>query len=176
MLKRLKEVIWPEQRKTLIEGREIAGNIMLETIFDLLRSWTDTNLKSFLIQLNQFFQIYGNPFVYEDTQRKWHSLDYGEDDVSSQQLCTNSRWTLVWSTQLTLFVFLVWFSRWGRCWSNSCWQTWFLSCWGTEMERVFTFRIPWEQLWSCSLYVDSIVSNWIMLSSVGSAICCVYPI
>ncbi|XP_075942052.1 E3 ubiquitin-protein ligase rnf213-alpha-like isoform X1 [Anarhichas minor] len=81
MLKRFKEKIWPEQRKSLIEGREIAGNIMLESIFDLLRSWTDTNLTSFLIQLNQFCQVYGNPFVYEEQQKKWYSLNYGEEDV-----------------------------------------------------------------------------------------------
>ncbi|XP_071329691.1 E3 ubiquitin-protein ligase rnf213-alpha [Trachinotus anak] len=85
MLKRfkdtIKETIWPEQRKSLIKGREIAGNIMLETIFDLLRTWTDTNLKNFLNQLNQFFQVYGEPFVYEDTYKKWTSLDYGKEDV-----------------------------------------------------------------------------------------------
>lgn len=83
MLKRIKETIWPDQRKNLIEGREIAGNIMLESIFDLLRIWTDTNLRSFLIQLNQFCQVYGDPFVYEEKQKKWHSLNYGEEDVSS---------------------------------------------------------------------------------------------
>lgn len=55
---------------------------MLETIFDLLRSWSDVNLKSFLIQLDQFFQVYGEPFVYEERQKKWYSLDYGKDDVS----------------------------------------------------------------------------------------------
>ncbi|XP_068575114.1 E3 ubiquitin-protein ligase rnf213-alpha isoform X2 [Cebidichthys violaceus] len=81
VLKRLKETFWPEQRKSLIEGREIAGNIMLESIFDLLRSWTDTNLTNFLIQLNQFCQVYGEPFVYEEKQKKWYSLNYGEDDV-----------------------------------------------------------------------------------------------
>ncbi|KAM7386926.1 hypothetical protein PAMA_009514 [Pampus argenteus] len=81
VLKRLKNAIWPEEKKNLIQGREIAGNIMLETIFDLLTSWTDTNLKNFLTQLNQFFQIYGNPYVYEEKPKKWHSLDYGEDDV-----------------------------------------------------------------------------------------------
>lgn len=83
VLKRLKEKFWPEERKNLIQGREIAGNVMLETIFDLLRSWTDANLSSFLIQLNQFFQVYGEPFVYEEKQKKWSSLDYGKDDVSS---------------------------------------------------------------------------------------------
>nr|XP_046270196.1 E3 ubiquitin-protein ligase rnf213-alpha isoform X2 [Scatophagus argus] len=81
MLKRLKEKLWPDQRKDLIRGREIAGNIMLETIFDLLRSWTDVNLRSFQIQLNQFFSIYGDPFVYEEKQRKWYSLNYNEEDV-----------------------------------------------------------------------------------------------
>uniref|UniRef100_A0A3P8YEE8 RING-type E3 ubiquitin transferase n=1 Tax=Esox lucius TaxID=8010 RepID=A0A3P8YEE8_ESOLU len=82
MMKKLKEVFWPEQRKSVIEGREIAGNIMLESIFDLLSTWTDINLRSFLSQLNQFFQIYGNPFVYEEKEKKWCSLDYAEKDVS----------------------------------------------------------------------------------------------
>lgn len=96
MLKRIKEVLWPDQRKNLIQGREIAGNIMLETIFDLLRSWTKTNLRSFMIQLNQFMQVYGEPFVYEEKEKKWYSLQYGEDDVSSKSLCTRSKNTHVW--------------------------------------------------------------------------------
>ncbi|XP_051243364.1 LOW QUALITY PROTEIN: E3 ubiquitin-protein ligase rnf213-alpha-like [Dicentrarchus labrax] len=81
LLKRLKEKFLPEQKNNLIQGREIAGNIMLETIFDLLRSWTDVNLRSFLIQLNQFFEVYGEPFVYEEQEKKWYSLDYGKDNV-----------------------------------------------------------------------------------------------
>uniref|UniRef100_A0A3Q3AP92 RING-type E3 ubiquitin transferase n=1 Tax=Kryptolebias marmoratus TaxID=37003 RepID=A0A3Q3AP92_KRYMA len=81
VLKRLKETIWPDQRKSLIQGREIAGFIMLENIFDLLRSWSDTNLRSFQIQLNQFFQVYGNPFVFEEKGMRWHSLQFGEDEV-----------------------------------------------------------------------------------------------
>uniref|UniRef100_A0A3Q1GY65 Uncharacterized protein n=1 Tax=Acanthochromis polyacanthus TaxID=80966 RepID=A0A3Q1GY65_9TELE len=81
IFKRVKETFWPEQRNNLIKGREIAGNIMLETIFDLLRSWNNTNLRSFLIQLSQFIQVYGEPFVYEDKEKKWYSLKYGPDDV-----------------------------------------------------------------------------------------------
>ncbi|XP_037649475.1 E3 ubiquitin-protein ligase rnf213-alpha isoform X2 [Sebastes umbrosus] len=81
MLKRIKERFWPEQRKDLIQGREIAGNIMLESIFDLLTSWTDTNLRSFLIQLKQFCQVYGDPYVYEEKEKKWYALSYGEDEV-----------------------------------------------------------------------------------------------
>ncbi|KAM9393995.1 E3 ubiquitin-protein ligase rnf213-alpha-like isoform 2-T2 [Pholidichthys leucotaenia] len=81
ILKRVKETFWPEQRRSLIDGREIAGNVMLETIFGLLSTWSETNLKSFVIQLKQFVDVYGEPFVYEDKQKKWHSLNYGEDDV-----------------------------------------------------------------------------------------------
>lgn len=81
VLKRIKDAFWPDQRKNLIQGREIAGNIMLETIFDLLRSWTVTNLRSFMIQLTQFMQVYGEPFVYEEKVKKWYSLQYGEEDV-----------------------------------------------------------------------------------------------
>ncbi|CAL8274226.1 unnamed protein product [Lota lota] len=81
LLKRLKKVFWSEQKENVVQGRAIAGNIMLDTIFDILRNWTDINLKNFLIQLNQFFDIYGNPYVYEDTYKKWNSLDYGENEV-----------------------------------------------------------------------------------------------
>lgn len=75
-------MLWNEQKRNLIKGRDIAGNVMLDTIFDLLRTWTDKNLSSFLFQLNQFFQVFAEPFVYEDRQKKWHSLDYGPNDVS----------------------------------------------------------------------------------------------
>ncbi|XP_028310203.1 E3 ubiquitin-protein ligase rnf213-alpha [Gouania willdenowi] len=80
-IERFKDFFWREQTTNVIEGKKIAGNIMLETIFDLLGSWTETNLKSFLIQLKQFFQVYGNPYVYEEKAMKWSSLDYGENDV-----------------------------------------------------------------------------------------------
>ncbi|KAK2833428.1 hypothetical protein Q5P01_017317 [Channa striata] len=78
----IKDKIWPEQRKSLIKGRGIAGNVMLESIFDLLRSWNDTNLRSFQFQLKQFVQVYGEPFVYEEKQKKWFSLNYGEEEVN----------------------------------------------------------------------------------------------
>lgn len=90
LLKKLKEVVWPEQRKSVIEGREIAGRVMLGTIFDFLRSWTDINLRNFITQLKQFHQIYGNPFVFEEKEKKWLSLNYTEKDVS----ITDVMWTL----------------------------------------------------------------------------------
>ncbi|KAK0137548.1 E3 ubiquitin-protein ligase rnf213-alpha [Merluccius polli] len=79
LLKSLKNALFSDQ--SVIQGKEIAGNIMLDIIFDSLRNWTDINLKNFLIKLKQFFDIYGNPCVYEDKYKKWSSLDYGEDKV-----------------------------------------------------------------------------------------------
>ncbi|XDV14216.1 hypothetical protein PO909_002393 [Leuciscus waleckii] len=81
-VKRLKEVFWSDQRKGVIEGREIAGTVMLGTIFDLLRNWSKINLSSFFSQLRQFFEVYANPFVFEEKEKKWYSLNYGEKDVS----------------------------------------------------------------------------------------------
>nr|XP_055046764.1 E3 ubiquitin-protein ligase rnf213-alpha-like isoform X2 [Misgurnus anguillicaudatus] len=83
VLKRLKNAFWPDERKSVIQGREIAGQMMLETIFDLLREWNKVNLKNFLSQLKQFYEIYGNPYVFEKKQTKWFSLDYSEKDVSN---------------------------------------------------------------------------------------------
>ncbi|XP_036409284.1 E3 ubiquitin-protein ligase rnf213-alpha isoform X2 [Megalops cyprinoides] len=83
VLKRLKEYMWPDQRRKVVQGREIAGNIMLETIFDLLRSWSHINVKAFISQLSQFHQVFSNPFVYEETHKKWYSLDYGDKEVNS---------------------------------------------------------------------------------------------
>ncbi|XP_072299387.1 E3 ubiquitin-protein ligase rnf213-alpha-like [Eucyclogobius newberryi] len=73
--------IWSQQKRNLIQGREIAGQIQLETIFDLLKDWSDVNLKNFLTQLNQFFEVYSNPFVYEKRQVKWESLGFAKEEV-----------------------------------------------------------------------------------------------
>uniref|UniRef100_A0A672GQ55 RING-type E3 ubiquitin transferase n=1 Tax=Salarias fasciatus TaxID=181472 RepID=A0A672GQ55_SALFA len=85
VVKRAWDNLWSEQRKNLIQGREIAGRIMLGTIFDILRDWTETNLKSFISQLNQFFQVYKDPYVYEGKQQKWTTLNYDEENHSHQQ-------------------------------------------------------------------------------------------
>lgn len=82
VFKRLTQAFWPEKRKDLIQGKEIAGRVMLSSIFDLLNSWSEVNVKNFFTQLKQFFQIYANPFVYEEKEEKWCSLNYSEKDVS----------------------------------------------------------------------------------------------
>ncbi|XP_067222276.1 E3 ubiquitin-protein ligase rnf213-alpha-like [Chanodichthys erythropterus] len=81
VLNRVIEFVWSEQKRKIIKGREIAGEFMLETIFDLLRSWSKINLSNFFCQLRQFYEVYGNPCVFEKKMVKWGSLNYGEKDV-----------------------------------------------------------------------------------------------
>lgn len=75
-----------EQRDGLIKGRQIAGNVMLETIFELVESWTDVNLRNFWLRLKQFIEVYSKPFVFEEKQKRWLFSDYGEDNVSAAEL------------------------------------------------------------------------------------------
>lgn len=88
---KLREYVWAEQRKKIIKGREIAGSFMLTTIFDLLKSWSKINVSKFFCQLQQFFEVYGNPSVFEKTYVKWVSLKYGEKDVSEPYLSQHNK-------------------------------------------------------------------------------------
>ncbi|XP_016095221.1 E3 ubiquitin-protein ligase rnf213-alpha-like isoform X1 [Sinocyclocheilus grahami] len=81
MFEWIRKAVWPDHKKGVLQGRQIAGTVMLGSIFDLLRSWSKMNLSSFFSQLRQFFEVYGNPFVFEKTHTKWYSLDYSEKDV-----------------------------------------------------------------------------------------------
>ncbi|KAK7926035.1 hypothetical protein WMY93_008345 [Mugilogobius chulae] len=73
--------LWSQEKRKLIRGREIAAEIMLGTIFDLLKDWSGVNLKNFISQLRQFFDVYSDPFVFENKRVRWESLDFGKEDV-----------------------------------------------------------------------------------------------
>lgn len=64
----------------LVKGRQLAGKVMLEGIFDLLRTWTKVNVRSFFSQLLQFFTTYSYPCVYEGGKTPWQ-LSFGEEQV-----------------------------------------------------------------------------------------------
>ncbi|KAL7869101.1 hypothetical protein AOLI_G00130890 [Acnodon oligacanthus] len=65
----------------LVKGRNIAGYVMLETMYDILREWNHVNVRNFFVQLEQFFRTYSCPIVYEDKAKQWTSLQYGEAQV-----------------------------------------------------------------------------------------------
>ncbi|RXN03111.1 E3 ubiquitin-protein ligase RNF213-alpha-like protein [Labeo rohita] len=81
MLYQAIDYVRSKQRKQIIKGREIAGSVMLETIFALLRCWSKNNLSNFFCQLQQFYDVYSDPFIFEKTNVRWVSLNYGEKDV-----------------------------------------------------------------------------------------------
>ncbi|XP_055738567.1 E3 ubiquitin-protein ligase rnf213-alpha-like [Salvelinus fontinalis] len=71
---------WDNMKSTLVKGRELAGKVMLEGIFDLLRTWTEVNVRSFFSQLQQFFSTYSYPCVYDGGKTPWQ-LSFGEEQV-----------------------------------------------------------------------------------------------
>uniref|UniRef100_A0A672YT28 RING-type E3 ubiquitin transferase n=1 Tax=Sphaeramia orbicularis TaxID=375764 RepID=A0A672YT28_9TELE len=69
----------------LMSARIFAGKVMLENMLDPLKSWTDMNWKSFVIQLHQFFDVYGEPIVFKQKLKR-HSLNYGRKDSAERQI------------------------------------------------------------------------------------------
>ncbi|XP_048674799.2 E3 ubiquitin-protein ligase RNF213 isoform X3 [Caretta caretta] len=72
---------WDDRKKNVERGKQIAAEIMLETIFSILTTWTDINMKNFLNQLHQFYIVTQKPMVYEDKPKEWASLEFGEKQV-----------------------------------------------------------------------------------------------
>ncbi|KAK7926008.1 hypothetical protein WMY93_008318 [Mugilogobius chulae] len=77
----IKEKLWSQEKRNLIRGRQIAAEIMLGTIFDLLKDWSGVHVKNFISQLRQFFDVYSDPFVFENNPVRWESLGFGKEDV-----------------------------------------------------------------------------------------------
>lgn len=65
----------------LLRGRYRAGWIMLETISDMLNEWSKLNVRNFFAQLQQFFKSFSYPLVFEEREKLWDSLQYGEQEV-----------------------------------------------------------------------------------------------
>uniref|UniRef100_A0A8C3XRT9 RING-type E3 ubiquitin transferase n=1 Tax=Chelydra serpentina TaxID=8475 RepID=A0A8C3XRT9_CHESE len=72
---------WDDWKKNVERGKHIAAKIMLETIFSILTTWTNINMKNFLDQLHQFYLVTKKPMVYEREPREWASLEFGEKQV-----------------------------------------------------------------------------------------------
>ncbi|XP_055509816.1 E3 ubiquitin-protein ligase rnf213-alpha isoform X2 [Leucoraja erinacea] len=62
-------------------GKQLAGEIMMDSIFEILTTWNEKNLKNFLRQLQQFNEVYKNPMVFEGRPVTWFSLSFGMKDV-----------------------------------------------------------------------------------------------
>ncbi|MGH0136482.1 UNVERIFIED_CONTAM: hypothetical protein FKN15_010117 [Acipenser sinensis] len=75
---------WTDERKRDVKkGREIAGRFILQSIFDLLSQWNEANVKNFFYQLCIFYKTYQEPWIHENTGKRWMSLQFGESEVKS---------------------------------------------------------------------------------------------
>ncbi|KFQ98650.1 E3 ubiquitin-protein ligase RNF213, partial [Nipponia nippon] len=71
------------KNKDVMEGKEIAANIMLENIFSILGTWSTDNLRNFLSQLRQFHVVTKEPWVYDNRKMLWTELNFGTQQVNN---------------------------------------------------------------------------------------------
>ncbi|XP_028300078.1 E3 ubiquitin-protein ligase rnf213-alpha-like [Gouania willdenowi] len=76
----LQNRFWNSAKNKVLKGRDQAGHVMLETIFDLLTIWNEQNVANFFIQVQQFYNTYCSPWLHDGKSRSW-GLPYGEKEV-----------------------------------------------------------------------------------------------
>ncbi|XP_072501344.1 E3 ubiquitin-protein ligase RNF213 isoform X2 [Notamacropus eugenii] len=81
VMTKLKDMLFHDNTKMVVNGKFIAAKIMLENIFSILSTWNTINLKNFFSQFCQFYFVVKKPMVYEDQSKEWTSLGYGEKEV-----------------------------------------------------------------------------------------------
>ncbi|XP_048448789.1 E3 ubiquitin-protein ligase rnf213-alpha-like, partial [Rhincodon typus] len=78
---RVKNIFKWSKNTDVTKGKLIAGEILVESMFNILSTWNEKNLKSFLNQLQQFYEVYKNPMVFENRPVNWSALLVGEKEV-----------------------------------------------------------------------------------------------
>ncbi|XP_034144887.1 E3 ubiquitin-protein ligase rnf213-alpha isoform X2 [Esox lucius] len=88
------DIIYPEVKRSwfqfwdspvetyVVKGRRLAGEVMLKTIFDLLKTWSEVNVRNFFSQLQQFYFTYSCPCVFDGETKPW-GLPFGKTEVNS---------------------------------------------------------------------------------------------
>ncbi|XP_078081837.1 E3 ubiquitin-protein ligase rnf213-beta [Mustelus asterias] len=77
----VKQLFRISKKNDVTKGKLLAGKILLKSMFDILSPWDEKNLKSFLTQLQQFFEVYKRPMVFEGRPVHWATLSIGEKEV-----------------------------------------------------------------------------------------------
>ncbi|XP_038571429.1 E3 ubiquitin-protein ligase rnf213-alpha-like isoform X2 [Micropterus salmoides] len=72
--------LWDSTKEVVMKGRDLAGRVMLNIIFDLLTTWNEPNVDNFFFLLQQFFHTYSNPLLHDGITRQW-GLRYGIEEV-----------------------------------------------------------------------------------------------
>ncbi|XP_051231949.1 LOW QUALITY PROTEIN: E3 ubiquitin-protein ligase rnf213-alpha-like [Dicentrarchus labrax] len=85
----VKKNIWYGEfstKEVVMKGRDLAGRVMLDIIFDLLTSWNEPNVDNFFFLLQQFFYTYSYPVLHDGRERSW-GLPYGSEQVEKLLRC-----------------------------------------------------------------------------------------
>ncbi|XP_025026630.1 E3 ubiquitin-protein ligase RNF213, partial [Python bivittatus] len=72
---------WKDKEKHIVEGKQIAARIMLDSLFSILLPWSQINIKSFFQQFQQFYFVNKKPMVDEGERKEWKELQFGEEQL-----------------------------------------------------------------------------------------------
>ncbi|XP_040438107.1 E3 ubiquitin-protein ligase RNF213 isoform X1 [Falco naumanni] len=82
VMKNLKNMLFRDENKGVVDGKIIAANIMLESIFSILGTWSPNNLRNCLFQLRQFYVVTADPWVHDGVEMQWTELNFGTQQVN----------------------------------------------------------------------------------------------
>ncbi|XP_053850563.1 E3 ubiquitin-protein ligase RNF213 [Vidua macroura] len=71
-----------DKNKEVVEGKKIAANIMLESIFSILGTWSPDNLRNFFYQLKQFHNVAVAQRVFDGRAMLWIELNFSTEQVN----------------------------------------------------------------------------------------------
>ncbi|KAM3660653.1 E3 ubiquitin-protein ligase RNF213 [Ammospiza maritima maritima] len=80
--KNIWQILTFDKTKEVVEGKKIAANIMLESIFSILGTWSPDNLRNFFCQLRQFHNVAGAQRVFDGKATVWRELNFSTEQVN----------------------------------------------------------------------------------------------
>ncbi|XP_041331790.1 E3 ubiquitin-protein ligase RNF213-like, partial [Pyrgilauda ruficollis] len=80
--KNLQQKFSSDKYKELVEGKKIAADIMLESIFSILGTWSPGSLRNFFCQLRQFHYVAVGQRVFDGEAMVWKELNFSTEQVN----------------------------------------------------------------------------------------------
>ncbi|XP_015680739.1 E3 ubiquitin-protein ligase RNF213 [Protobothrops mucrosquamatus] len=76
-------LFWEDKEKDIVKGKCIAARIMLDSLFSILKEWSQINIKSFFQQFQQFYCVNKRIMVHEGCRKEWKELQFGEEQLKN---------------------------------------------------------------------------------------------
>ncbi|XP_058708338.1 E3 ubiquitin-protein ligase RNF213 isoform X2 [Poecile atricapillus] len=80
--KNVLQILTRDKNKEVVEGKKIAANVMLESIFSILGTWSPDNLRNFFWQLKQFHYVAVAQRVFDGKAMSWIELNFSTEQVN----------------------------------------------------------------------------------------------